>query len=141
VNYQGEIIKGTLAYTLVTFPLAVVWHVILFESQYQVFGYFEGEPSFVLGFTTILLQGLLLSYLYPHVGFSGNGAGRGIKYALFIGFFFWTSHVLAFVAKQDVTNGASFIFLESIYLSIQFLIFGFLIGRIYRKSLQSGLVW
>ena len=44
---------GMAPYSLVTFPAAVVWHVVLFESQYQSFGYFEGEPNFVLGLLSI----------------------------------------------------------------------------------------
>ena len=36
----NAILLGTLAYTAVTFPLAVVWHVVLFENLYRSFGYF-----------------------------------------------------------------------------------------------------
>ena len=67
---------GTAAYTAVTFPLAVVWHVALFEERYAAFGYFEGEPSFLLGLLTILIQGAILSWLYPRVRFSGSGPRR-----------------------------------------------------------------
>ena len=137
MNYR-LVLLGTLAYALVTFPLAVVWHVVLFEQKYISFGYFEGEPNFVLGFLTILLQGLMLSILYPHVSFSGNGTARGIKYALFIGIFFWTSHVLAFIAKQIITDPLLFIAMESFYLLLQFGIFGALIGAIYKKQLDEA---
>ena len=109
-------ILGTLAYTLTTFPLAVFWHVGLFETQYKVFGYFESEPNFVLGLITILVQGGVLSFLYPYVSFSGMGIVRGLKFSLLIGLFFWTSHVLAFVAKQSVDNSLLFIVMESFYL-------------------------
>lgn len=81
------IILGTLAYTLVTFPLAVIWHVVIFKDQYQSFSYIEGEPNFLLGLITILFQGLILSYLYPYVLFKGKGAVRGLKYSLFLALF------------------------------------------------------
>jgi len=90
---------GAAAYTLVTFPLAVAWHVVIFKEQYQVFGYFEGEPSFAIGLLTIIIQGLVLSFLFPFVSFQGRGVVRGVKFSILIGLFFWTSHVLAFVAK------------------------------------------
>ena len=61
---------GTLAYTLVTFPLAVIWHVVLFEEKYRSFNYFDGEPSFTLGFLTILIQGFILSFLFPYFNLS-----------------------------------------------------------------------
>jgi len=129
-----KIALGTLAYTLVTFPLAVVWHVVLFEQQYLAFRYIEGEPSFATGFVTILLQGIILSALYPRVRISGSAVLRGLKYGLVLGAFFWTSHVLAFVAKQEMEGTNLFIAMESVYLMFQFGIYGALIGLIYRDS-------
>jgi len=134
-----QIILGTLAYTLVTFPLAIVWHVVVFKDQYQSFSYIEGEPNFLLGLLTILLQGVILSYLYPYVLFKGKGVVRGLKYSLFIGVFFWTSHVLAFVAKQDMTNTLLFITMESVYLFLQFGIYGVLIGIIYAGTINKNI--
>jgi hypothetical protein len=129
-----KIALGTLAYTIGTYSLAVSWHVLLFEDRYRSFGYFEGEPSFIIGFVTILLQGIILSALYPMVRLAGTSISRGIKFALLIGVFFWTSHVLAFVAKQPVQDVALFIAMESVYLALQFGLFGLLIGIIYRAD-------
>jgi hypothetical protein len=131
-----QIILGTLAYTLVTFPLAVLWHVVIFKKQYQLFSYIEGEPSFLIGLITIIIQGAVLSFLYPFVSFSGKAVVRGLKYSLLIGLFFWTSHVLAFVAKQDISNSLFYIFMESFYLLLQFGTYGVLIGMIYARSAE-----
>ncbi len=137
-----RIALGTAAYTAVTFPLAVVWHVVLFKPKYEAFGYFEGEPNFLLGLVTILIQGAILSWLYRYacppsggarVRFSGSGPRRGLKFALAIGAFFWTSHVLAFVAKQAVQDAWLFVAMETVYLAFQFGIFGVLISLIYRR--------
>lgn len=129
---------GTLAYTLVTFPLAVIWHVVLFEEKYHSFGYFEGEPNFALGLLTIIIQGFVLSFLYPYVKFSGQGIIKGLKYSLLIGIFFWSSHVLAFVAKQVVDSSISFVVMESFYLLLQFGIFGIFIGKIYATEKEKN---
>jgi len=127
-----RIALGTAAYTAVTFPIAVLWHVGLFKSLYQSFGYFAGEPSFVVGLLAILVQGAILSGLYPLVRLSGQPIARGLKYGAIVGVFFWTSHVVAFVAKQAVTNAPLFIAMETGYLAVQFGVFGALIGLIYR---------
>lgn len=127
-------ILGTVAYTIGTFSLAVIWHVFLFESQYQSFGYFEGQPSFVIGFATILIQGAILSVLFPMVKLSGTSMVRGIKFSFLIGAFFWTSHVLAFVAKQTIPEVHLFIAMETIYLALQFGLYGLLIGIIYHPQ-------
>ena len=129
-----KIALGTAAYTIGTFSLAVSWHVLLFEDRYRSFGYFEGEPSIVVGFVTILLQGVILSALFPLVKVTGTSVLRGLKFALLIGAFFWTSHVLAFVAKQSVQGVALFVTMETLYLALQFGLFGLLIGIIYRAD-------
>lgn len=130
----AKVVLGSLAYTVGTFALAIVWHILLFEDQYRAFGYIEAEPNFVIGFITILIQGILLSVFFPMFRISGSGVTRGLKFSLLIGVFFWTSHVLAFVAKQDVHDVAMFIAMETIYLAMQFGLFGVLIALVYRNS-------
>ena len=105
----------------------------MFRGLYDSFGYFSGEPKFLVGLLTILIQGALLSALYPRVKLAGGGAVRGLKFAVIIGGFFWTSHVLAFVAKQATGEVALFIGMETAYLILQFGIFGLLVSRIYRS--------
>ena len=129
-----KLFMGTAAYTICTFSLAVVWHVLLFKERYESFGYFEGEPSFLLGLLSIVLQGLLLSALFPMLKPRGGSFRRGIRFACITGAFFWTSHVLAFVAKQQVTGAPAFVFMESLYLALQFGVFGLCIGFIHREE-------
>lgn len=129
---------GTLAYSLGTFALAVVWHILLFEPQYLAFGYFEGEPNFALGLLSIVIQGLVLSYLYPLVALPGEGVARGLRYSLVAGLFFWTSHVLAFTAKQSTPGVLAFALMESFYLLLQFGLYGALIGPIYQRLSGRG---
>ena len=133
MNYKA-ISLGTLVYTVTTFAWAVAWHIGLFEAQYRAFGYIQGEPNFLLGFITIIIQGILLSALYPHIRLSGSPWLRGLKFSIVLGLFFWTCHVLGYVAKQDVNQPLLFTSMESFYLLIQFGVYGLLIGRIYAKS-------
>ena len=128
----GKLILGTAAYTICTFSLAVGWHVLLFRERYESFGYFEGEPDFLLGLLAIVLQGVLLSALFPMLRTEGTSFRRGLKFALLTGAFFWTSHVLAFVAKQTVPGVGTFIWMETAYLALQFGLFGLIIGVIHR---------
>ena len=128
----SRIALGTLAYTIVTFPIAVIWHVVLFKANYTAFGYFTGEPSFLLGFLTIIIQGTILSALFPLVKLSGSPIVRGLKFSAIVGAFFWTSHVLAFVAKQAMQDAPLFVAMETGYLAVQFGVFGVLIGLAYK---------
>ena len=132
-----KLILGTIAYTVCTFSLAVGWHVLLFRERYESFGYFEGEPDFLLGLLTIVLQGVLLCTLFPMLKSEGTTFRRGIKFALITGAFFWTSHVLAFAAKQKVPGVSAFIGMETAYLLLQFGLFGLIIGVIYRGGISE----
>jgi len=131
---KKPIFLGTVAYTLVTFPLAVVWHIVLFKPLYESFGYFGGEPNFFLGFISIFIQGVILSVGYAFTTFRGGSVASGLKYSLMMGSFFWTCHVIAFLAKNVVSDSGFFFGLETLYLSFQFGIYGILIGKIYGKS-------
>ena len=127
------ILIGASAYTVATFPLAVLWHIGLFEPTYRSFGYFGESPSFSLGFLSILIQGVVLSYGYSRIRFSGGSTSSGLRYALFMGIFFWTCHVIAFAAKNPSSNAWTFFLMETIYLFFQFGIFGTVIGHIFAK--------
>ncbi len=129
-----KIILGALAYTIITFIIAVTWHIVLFENQYIAFGYFKGEPNMIVGTLTILIQGFLLTYLYNFISFSGASFVKSMKYVLVLGLFFWSSHVLAFVAKQSVEDEISFILMETFYLSFQFGLYGICLGLIYKNG-------
>jgi hypothetical protein len=76
MNRRG-VLLGTFGYLVVTFPLAVIWHVVLFEPFYRSINYFGDEPNFALGFVTILIQGCVLSVGFSLVKFAGSPITRG----------------------------------------------------------------
>ena len=93
-------VLSSLAYLVVTFPLAILWHQVLFKVPYEEIGYIGREdPIFVFGFISIAMQGILLTLGYLVFAKPEHSIGRGIRYALAVGVFFWTSHVLTFAAK------------------------------------------
>ena len=88
----------------------------------------------MLGVASIVIQGVVLSALFPLVRLHGNSAARALKFSVILGAFFWTSHVLAFLAKQTVPQAATFTLMESFYLMLQFGIYGALLGLIHRNA-------
>ena len=124
------VLLGTLAYLLVTFPLAIVWHMVLFRPFYDSVGYLGTSPKVELGFLAILIQGIVLSMGFGFCRFQGAGLVRGLKYALLMGVFFWTGHVLAFAAKNSGSDTPWFYVFETVYLALQFGVYGILIGRL-----------
>ncbi len=127
-------ILSSVAYVVIVFPLALVWHLGPFKERYMTFGYFSGEPNIAVGLATMVIQGIALSVIYPLFMTESHGFGRAFAFAGLMGVFFWTSHVLALVAKQNVPNASVFIVMETIYLALQFGLFALALGMIYRMK-------
>lgn len=131
----SKIFLGTLGYALITFPLAYSWHLVIFKSTYETLGYFSREePIVVFGFFAILMQGVLLSFIYPHLCHGKSVVGGAFQFAAIMGGYHWTMHVLAAAAKQKIEPLSTWFALETTYLAIQFLLGGFLLAWIYRTS-------
>ena len=126
-----KILLAAAGYVVIVFPLALGWHLGLFKEKYQTFGYFEGEPNVPAGLAAIVIQGLVLALIYPLFHPGSAGFVRAFQFAGLMGVFFWTSHVLALVAKQNVPNARRFIAMETGYLVAQFGLFALLLGLIY----------
>lgn len=130
---------ATLAYVAVTFVLGPLWHLALFDDTYQALGVYTREPPHIpLGFTSMIIQGLILAYLYPTFYRGGRPLVRGLQYGLVMGVFLWSVAVLAHAAKSEVSSVMTFITLSSAFHLIQFVITGILIGWIYGTRPQAA---
>ncbi len=126
-----KVLLAAAGYVVIVFPLALGWHLGLFKEKYRTFGYFDGEPNVPLGLAAIVVQGVVLALIYPLFHTGSSGFVRALQFAGLMGLFFWTSHVLALVAKQKVPNASGFIAMETGYLAAQFGLFALVLGLIY----------
>lgn len=138
-NSIVKICWGTIGYLIVTFPLAYTWHLILFKDQYDRLNYISrNEPIIAFGFSAILLQGVLLSIVYPCLRQGSSYVPATIKFLLVMGGYHWTTHVLAAAAKQDIAPLTTWFTIETGYLFLQFLLGGLWLGFVYRDSAPTG---
>lgn len=135
----GKVVLGTIGYLAITFPLAIVWHLVVFKETYNDLGYFSREePIIAFGFGAILLQGILLSIIYPILCRNKPIVSGALTFVVVMGGYHWTMHVLAAAAKHDIAPLSTWFALESLYLLIQFLIGGLLLAFLYRDSWKSN---
>ncbi len=129
----SKLVLGTLGYAAVTFPLAYVWHLVLFERIYRKLGYFSrDEPIIAFGFISIVMQGFLLSLIYPYL-YRGRSIVAGtLIIASVMGVYHWTMHVLSEAAKYPLEPLTTWFALETTYLALQFLLAGFVISLVYQ---------
>lgn len=131
-----KILLTAAAYVTVVFPLAAGWH-LGFKERYEAFGYFEGEPNILMGLVTIIIQGVVLALIYPLFHPGSTGFLRAFQFAGLMGLFFWTSHVLSFIARNTTSSLSGFFVMETGYLVVQFVLFGLVLGLIYRGVKQA----
>lgn len=126
-----HILLGALAYIIVTFPLAILWHMKIFRTKYMQWKYFGDDVKPILGLCSMIVQGLILSYGYSVLAVDHSSVRAGILYALGMGLFLWSAHVLAAMGKSSAIRHLEFFTMETVYLLIQFGVFGILISYIY----------
>jgi hypothetical protein len=127
-------ILATMAYLLLVFPLAAVWHMVAFKHIYDELGIFDREePIVALGFLVILIQGLILSLAYPYFYREGKPAKEGLKFGLLAGLFLWSSQVIAAAAKHQVASLGTWFAIETTYFGIQFALVGLAMGMTYGR--------
>jgi hypothetical protein len=119
---------------IVVFPIAYVWHLVLFEDVYRRLGYMgRSEPIVALGFLAIASQGLILSRLYPVVSGHGSFLSDGLRLGLIAGAYHWTIHVVSEAARQPLAPLSVWFGIETAYLAIQFCVAGVAIAIAHRR--------
>ena len=127
-----EILFGTIAYIIVTFPLAILWHMKIFRTKYMAWGYFGDDVQPMLGLASMTVQGVVLSYAYSVFNIDRGALLNGVCYALVMGIFLWSAHVLAAMGKSSKVRHFEFFTMETVYLAIQFIIYGIVISYIFK---------
>ena len=93
--------------------------------------YFGDDVKPVLGLASMIVQGVVLSYGYSVLNVNHSALLTGIGYALAMGLFLWSVHVLATMGKSSKVRHFEFFAMETVYLAIQFGIYGLLISYIF----------
>ena len=113
-----------LGYVLSTFALGVLWHFVIFKSQYDKLQVFREDVSFPLGLFTIILQGCVLAYLYRRLYQGGPPLREGLRFGLLIGLIFWSTQGVAAAAKHPMGSVVHFLALETGFFLLMFSVVG-----------------
>ena len=134
MNLQ-KFVLAFIAYVLVTFAVAASWHLFFFKELYDQLAIFtRQEPLIPLGIASIVMQGLVLSYLYPSFYRGGSPSLQGLKFGLLIGVLMASIAVFAEAGKQNVSSLSTWLAFESGYYLLQFGVVGLVIGMIYGRG-------
>ena len=97
---------GVAAYILPSFPIAFVWHLVLFEQKYHALRMYRDEPVIAFGLISMIIQALIFSWLFPRVFPSSRGSilRDGLLYGLGAGLLSWSFTTIAVAAKNIMTS-------------------------------------
>jgi hypothetical protein len=126
---------GIAAYLVPTFPIAFVWHLVLFAPAYEALGIYRPDPIIPFGFASMVVQGIIFSWAYPRL-FLGRGSaifGPGLTYGLALAILSWSFTTLAVAAKNIMSSVPIYLLLETGFTLLQFAIVGPLIALAHRN--------
>jgi len=126
----------TLAYFIITMGWAYPWHLMWFHDLYIEWGAVQrAEPIIPLGIAAILIQGVVIGYLYP---FFLNGEKstikKGVLFNLIIGLMVYTVMGFATAAKFAINPILPFLIYHTVFQFVQFTLTGIALGFIYQKK-------
>ena len=126
---------GVAAYLVPTFPIAYVWHLVLFAPVYDALGIYRPDPIIPFGFASMVIQGVIFSWAYPRL-FPGRGSAifkPGLAYGLALAVLSWSFTTLAVAAKNIMASVPLYVELETGFTLLQFAIVGPLIALAHRN--------
>lgn len=126
---------GVAAYLVPTFPIAYVWHLVLFAPAYDALGIYRPDPIIPFGFASMVIQGIIFSFAYPRL-FPARGSAifrPGLAYGLALAMLSWSFTTLAVAAKNIMSSVPLYVLLETGFTLLQFAIVGPLIALAHRN--------
>ena len=125
---------ATFSYVVLTMVVAYPWHMMWFHDLYIELGaYTRAEPSIPLGMLAMLVQGIVIAYLYPYYYRSGSPILNGIAFSLIMGLVVYSVMGFAMAAKIDINPISTYLAYNAVFQFIQYLVTGIALGIIYGK--------
>lgn len=125
---------GMAAYLVPTFPIAFVWHLVLFEQSYHALGIYRPDPIIPFGLASMIIQAAIFSWAFPRAFPRHRNAALkdGLLFGLVAGLLSWSFTTLAVAAKHPMGSITDYVVLETAFTFLQFLIVGPLMALAHR---------
>lgn len=122
-----------VAFMVVSFAVQGLNHFVINKAHYDQIDFARAEPVLLLGFLAMIIQGLVLSFAMTKIVTSGSFFKDGLLVSLAFGLFLASYIALAEPAKYAAPSIASWFLTEGLASTIQFLVFGGVLGWVHRK--------
>jgi hypothetical protein len=121
-------ILSVLSYIFATFLVQGMSHFAVFSSHYAAISILRLQPNFALGFASMVVQGVILSYVFAGSRFDTGKVKDAIVLAWLFGAFLVSYMALAEPGKYNVPDVPSSISVEAGVGFVQYTLIGALYG-------------
>lgn len=128
-----KIVLGTVAYVVISFVLQALNHFVVNKAHYSSIPFMRAEPIMALGIFTMILQGVILSYVFLTLHKAGATKSEGLSYGLLMGLFLGSYIALVEPSKYVAPSVSSWIAVEGMASLLQFGVFGVMLATINKK--------
>ena len=127
---------ATLAiYVAVNLTVAMIWHLVLFKDTLAAATPFaRAEPIIPLGMAAMVVQGIMLIWLYPRFHLPGSRTRSGLRFGALAGLFLATGAIWVEVGKFQFADSAAYLGLETIYEVVSFAALGLVIALRHKEE-------
>jgi hypothetical protein len=129
-----NVVLGTVSFIIVSFILQALSHFVINTEHYASVDFVRNEPILWMGVLTMVIQGSILSYLFPKVSLHKNVIKNGLFFGISIGIFFVSYIAMVEPSKYAVENVTNWFLVESMVGLTQFALFGICLGVIHSKK-------
>ncbi len=131
-------VLSVIAYVAATFVTQAVSHFGVNAEHYAAVTHLRKDPIFPLGVLSMLVQGGALSLLYARIAGACRTMGGAVEFAWMSGAILVSYIALAEAAKYQVPSIASWLLVEATAGFVQFTLYGWLLGLVYREPASKA---
>lgn len=132
-KFMTKHLLSVFAFIVVSFAVQGLNHFVVNKSYYEMIDFARAEPVLPLGILAMVIQGLILSFAMTRIVTSGSVRRNGFLVSLSFGLFLASYIALAEPAKYVAPSITLWFFTEGLVSTIQFVLFGFVLGFIHKK--------
>lgn len=129
---------AALAYLVPTFPLGYFWHLNLFAERYHQLAMYREDVLIPLGLGSMLIQALLYAWAYPRLFGQHHWRSGALRFGLVFGLLAWSLAVLPVAAKYRMNSVSGFLWLETAFTVLQYLVVAPLIAWASRGATRAA---
>lgn len=121
---MSALIVPFLVYVVITFAIAFVWHLKLFEARYRSLEIYRDNVLPLFGLSSMAIQGVCFALVYQTL-FAPMTAGflaKASAYFLFGAVFSWSFTTLAVAAKSRMTSIRDYMAIETAFTILQWFV-------------------